>query len=218
MTAPLCVSFVVLLWSCRVLCCSCCVFVCVTCCCEQHRPRTTRRAPHIYPDIWGDGFQYHWSQLTFSDEWYCPQSCGPENVGSTPGLSHSHRRVLTPVSLLIGARLTWLLLLRVSPRLIRSYGLTEVDPILHILIERKIHGLHAYTHISAWYIETDMNASCPTGVRLILLLLRLSFPRRPRRINHFLRYRCILHTRRYTYYILTLAAATELRSRAEADR
>ena len=21
-------------------------------CCEQHRPRTTRRAPHIYPDIY----------------------------------------------------------------------------------------------------------------------------------------------------------------------
>jgi len=59
------------------------------------RPRTTRRAPHIYPDIWGDGVQYHSSQLTFSDEWYCPQSCDPEDVGSTPGLSHSHRRVLT---------------------------------------------------------------------------------------------------------------------------
>jgi len=64
-------------------------------CCEQHRPRTTRRAPHIYPDIWGDGFQYHSSQLTFSDEWYCPQTWSPEDVGSTPGLSHSHRRVLT---------------------------------------------------------------------------------------------------------------------------
>jgi len=28
---------------------------CLTCtgerCCEQHRPRTTRRAPHVYPDI-----------------------------------------------------------------------------------------------------------------------------------------------------------------------
>jgi len=64
-------------------------------CCEQHRPRTTRRAPHIYPDIWGDGFQYHSSQLTFSDEWYCPQTMHPQDVGSTPGLSHSHRQVLT---------------------------------------------------------------------------------------------------------------------------
>jgi len=64
-------------------------------CCEQHRPRTTRRAPHLYPDIWGDGFQYHSSQLTFSDEWYCPQTMHPEDVGSTPGVSHSHRRVLT---------------------------------------------------------------------------------------------------------------------------
>jgi len=59
------------------------------------RPRTTPRAPHIYPDISGDGFQYHSSQLTFSNEWYCPQTCSPEDVGSTPGLSHSHRRVLT---------------------------------------------------------------------------------------------------------------------------
>ena len=59
------------------------------------RPRTTRSAPHIYPDISGDGFQYHTSQLTVSDEWYCPQTCSPEDVGSTPGLSHSHRRVLT---------------------------------------------------------------------------------------------------------------------------
>jgi len=59
------------------------------------RPRTTRRAPHVYPGISGDGFQYHSSQLTFSDEWYCPQTCSPEDVGSTPGLSHSHRRVLT---------------------------------------------------------------------------------------------------------------------------
>jgi len=43
------------------------------------RPRTTRRAPHIHPDISGDGFQYHSSQLTFSDEWYChstvPRRC-----------------------------------------------------------------------------------------------------------------------------------------------
>jgi len=59
------------------------------------RPRTTRSAPHIYRNMSGDGFQYHLSQLTFSDEWYCPQSCGPEDAGSTPGLSHSHRRVLT---------------------------------------------------------------------------------------------------------------------------
>ena len=59
------------------------------------RPRTMRRAPHIYSDISGNGFQYHSSQLTFSDEWYCPQTCSPEDVGSTPGLSHSHRRVLT---------------------------------------------------------------------------------------------------------------------------
>ena len=59
------------------------------------RPRTTRRAPHIYPDVSGDGFQYHSSQLTFSDEWYCPQTMRPEDVGSTPGLSHSHRRALT---------------------------------------------------------------------------------------------------------------------------
>jgi len=64
-------------------------------CCEQHRPCTTRRAPHIYPDIWVDGFQYHSSQLTFSDQCYCPQTMHPEDVGSTPGLSHSHRRVLT---------------------------------------------------------------------------------------------------------------------------
>jgi len=55
----------------------------------------TRRAPHIYPDISGDGFQYHLSQLTFSDEWYCPQTMHPEDVGSTPGLSHSHRWVST---------------------------------------------------------------------------------------------------------------------------
>jgi len=64
-------------------------------CVVSSRPRTTRRAPHIYPDISGDGFQYHSSQLTFSDEWYCPQTMRPEDVGSTPGLSHSHRRVLT---------------------------------------------------------------------------------------------------------------------------
>jgi len=39
----------------------------VSTCCEQS-------LPHIYPDISGDGFQYHSSQLTFSDEWYRPQS------------------------------------------------------------------------------------------------------------------------------------------------
>jgi len=53
-------------------------------------PRSTHVSRYI-----SDGFQYLSSQLTFSDEWYCPKSCGPEDVGSTPGLSHSHRRVLT---------------------------------------------------------------------------------------------------------------------------
>jgi len=64
-------------------------------CVVSSRPCTTRRAPHIYPDMSGDGFQYHSSQLTFSDEWYCPQTMHPQDVGSTPGLSHSHRRALT---------------------------------------------------------------------------------------------------------------------------
>ena len=67
------------------------------------RPRTTRRAPHIYPDISGVGFQYHLSQLTVSDEWYCPQTMHPQDVGSTPGLSHSHCRVLTlPLVAMLG--------------------------------------------------------------------------------------------------------------------
>jgi len=30
-------------------------------------------------------FQYHLSQLTFSDEWYRPPVMHPEDVGSTPG-------------------------------------------------------------------------------------------------------------------------------------
>jgi len=55
-----------------------------------------RRAPHIYPDISAmDSSLSSPSQLAFSDEWYCPRSCGSEDVGSTPGLSHFHRRVLT---------------------------------------------------------------------------------------------------------------------------
>jgi len=33
----------------------------------------------------GDGFQYHLSQLTFSDEWYCPQTMHLEDVALTPG-------------------------------------------------------------------------------------------------------------------------------------
>jgi len=52
---------------------------------SSSRPRTTRRAPHTYPDISGDGFQYHLSQLTFSDQWVLSPVMHPEDVGSTPG-------------------------------------------------------------------------------------------------------------------------------------
>jgi len=44
------------------------------------RPRTTRRAPHIYPDISGDGFQYYSSHLTFSDEWVKSVSTVPSHA------------------------------------------------------------------------------------------------------------------------------------------
>jgi len=63
-------------------------------CCEQQAAYDAPRFTHIsryirrwipVPLITADLFR----------RWYCPQTCSPEDVGSTPGLSHSHRRVLT---------------------------------------------------------------------------------------------------------------------------
>ena len=54
--------------------------------------------PHIYPDILGDGFQYHLSQLTFSDQWYGPQTCHERTWVRLPVLSHFHRRWLQDTS------------------------------------------------------------------------------------------------------------------------
>ena len=39
--------------------------------------------------------QYHSSQLTFSDQWYGPQSFTQRTWVRLPVLSHSHRQVLT---------------------------------------------------------------------------------------------------------------------------
>jgi len=50
-------------------------------------------ATHVSRYI-GDGFQYHSSQLIFSDQWYGPQSVTQRTRVRLSVLSHSHRQVL----------------------------------------------------------------------------------------------------------------------------